>query len=610
MTAVKPQPAVLIVDDDPNLCKSLARILKQDGYRIDVANSAAETLNRESWSEYFAILVDRKLPDSNSDELLRRIKELAQDAAVMVITGHADLKDSLQAIRLGAADYLLKPINPDHLRMRLHGFAELKRTREEIRERDAQIEFMVNNLPAGAAYVDLKTDQVLVNKWVVELTGYSDEELADRDAWFQLLFGEKSSEYRTAYEYDRTKGLVPPRLVNVRTKTGKLLIAEFSGYRYDNHEVWLINDVTERQRYEEQLRQQRDFSDRILETAQVIILVLDEQGRIIRFNKFMEELSGYSLEDVQNQSWFDVFIPDCDQAGIQRLFNRLASGENVAGHVNPIQTKSGQLRQIAWWGKSLRDEENDVINVLSIGHDVTDLQSIQSQLVQSERLAAIGEMIAGLAHESRNALQRARACLDMLALDLTDQPRQMDLTRRIETSLDELQRLYEEVRGYAAPIQLSLGRCQLQDVWETAWQHVTEANQDRSVTLQTELDLAVTECVIDRLRIEQVIRNIFENAFAAAPPEGVMTLRAFETEIDGEPAIAIQIADDGTGIHMENPDHVFEPFFTTKQKGTGLGLAISKRIIEAHHGTIRVAATSAEGATIEIVLPRHQSNGY
>lgn len=606
MTAIGVQPAVLIVDDDPNLCKSLARILKLDGYRIDVANSAAAALDRESWDEYFAILLDRKLPDSNSDEMLRQIKKFAPDAAVMVITGYADLESSLSALRLGAADYLLKPVNPEHLRARLKGFAELKRTRDDIRERDSQIQFMVDNLPAGAAYVDLKTDQVLVNKRVVELTGYSDEELADRDAWFHLLFGEKSSEYRASYESKSIRGRGPTRLVHVRTKAGRPLIAEFSGYRYDNHEVWLINDVTEREHFEAQLREQRDFSDRILETAQVIILVLDPAGRIIRFNKFMEDLTGHRLEDVCNQSWFDVFIPESDRENIQQLFQRVISGENVVGHVSPITTKSGQIRQVSWWGKRLEDDEQSVTNVLSIGHDVTDLQSIQGKLVQSERLAAIGEMITGLAHESRNALQRARACLDILALDLADQPDQMDITRRIETALTELQRLYEEVRGYAAPVQLSLGQCLLEDVWQTSWQHVTEATQELSATLQTDVQLQDTSCIVDRLRIEQVIRNVLENAVSVSSG-GVISLKAFETEIDARPAIGLQITDQGSGIELEDPDRIFEAFFTTKQRGTGLGLAISKRIIEAHCGSIRVAASTAEGTTIEIVLPRQLS---
>ncbi len=603
MTEDGPQPAVLIVDDDTNLCKSLARILKQDGYRIDLANSASEALGRERWSEYFAILLDQKLPDSNSEELLRGIKELAPDAAVMVITGYADLESSLQAIRLGAADYLLKPVNPDHLRARLHWFAELQATRAEVRERDAQMEFMIDNLPAGAAYVDRRTGSIRVNRRIEEMTGYSAAELANQDSWFVAMFRERSEEHKEADEKERQKGFANPRLVNVQTKGGMSIIAEFSGYLYDNHEVWLITDVTERQHYEAQLRQQRDFSDRILETAQVIILILDPEGRIVRFNRFMEELSGYRLEDVQGQSWFDVFLPDANRAKIRQLFDQVKTEQDVAGHVNPILTKSGQVRQIAWWGKTLFDEADNATNVLSIGHDVTDLQNIQDQLVQSERLAAIGEMITGLAHESRNALQRARACLDILSLDLADHPAQIDLTKRIETALDELQRLYEEVRGYAAPVQLSLGRCQLQNVWETSWQHVIEANQDLSVTLKTDVHVPDTECDIDRLRIEQVIRNIMENAVAVSP-DGVIALEAFNTEIEGKAALKIRITDQGPGIDLKDPGRIFEPFFTTKLKGTGLGLAISKRIIDAHHGTIRVAATSSEGATIEIVIPR------
>ncbi|QDT31842.1 PAS domain S-box protein [Thalassoglobus polymorphus] len=610
MTQIASPHAVLVIDDNQKLCKGLARILKLDGYRVDIANSASAALDREEWQHYFAILVDRKLPDSTLTELLPQIIAQAPEAAVMVITGYADLESSLQAIRLGASDYLLKPIDPDQLRARLRRFVELREARDEVRMRDEQVQFMVDNLPAGAAYVDLKSNLVRVNRRVEELTGYSDAELSDRDAWFRILFGERKDEYQAAYENARTTGLSQPWLVDLVTKNGRKMIVEFSGYRYDNHEVWLINDVTERQQYEEQVRKQRDFSDRILETAQVIILILDREGKIVRFNKFMEVVSGFQLEEVRDQNWFELFIPDSSEEQIRESFDRVILGAEIEGNVNPIRTKSGLLRQIAWWGKPLRDADGEITAVLSIGHDVTDLMNIKSQLVQSERLAAIGEMITGLAHESRNALQRARACLDMLSLDLVEQPAHMDLTHRIKEALNELQRLYEEVRGYAAPIQLSLGPCRLKDIWEAAWQHITEAMEDRPIVLQAHDDLPEILCVVDRLRIEQVFRNVLENAAAASPPESVVTLKSEACEYKNAPAIRVQISDNGPGIEHQDPNHIFEPFYTTKQKGTGLGMPISKRIVEAHHGEIYVAANTSKGATIEIVLPCKQPNPY
>lgn len=608
MPDCKPDFAILIVDDDPGIRSSLSRILRQDGYRVDQAESAAEALSLESWQDYFAILLDRRLPDGLVDQLLPEIVAKAGDAAVLVITGYADLESSLAAIRAGAADYLLKPVDPDALRVRLKMLADLKFTRDEVRKRDEQVQFMIEHLPAGAAYVDNQTGGLLINRTVEKMTGYSDDELPDRDSWFRTLFGKRGEEYRQQYEVDRQDLFPETRVLKVLTKDGREILTEFSAYQYDEHEVWMVQDVTERIRMQEEIRQQRDFSNRLLETAQVIILVLDPEAKIVRFNQFMQELSGYHLNEVIGRDWFDTFITKSETEEVQDLFNRLVAGEEVRGHVNAILTRDGRERQIAWWGNPLYDSDGNVTEMLSIGHDITDLREVQDKLVQSERLAAIGQMIAGLAHESRNALQRAQACLDMLSLDLSEQPRQIELTQRIETALTELRRLYEEVRSYAAPLKLSLGRCDLAEHWRVSWQHILQTHESDSVSLVEELSDVKTVCMADCHRIEQVFRNVLENAVSASPRRGTVTVACVETELDGHPALKVSIRDEGPGLTPEQQARIFEPFYTTKQKGTGLGMPICQRIVNAHDGTIEVSSPKEGGAVVTITIRRDNNH--
>lgn len=595
--------SVLIVDDDANMCRSLSRILKADGYQVEIAQSASQALERDDWSDFFAILLDRKLPDDSGDSLLKSVVERAPEAVIIIITGYADLNSSLEAIRAGAADYLLKPVDPDHLRLRLKHFADLKKARDASRTRDEQVRFMVENLPAGAVYVDIRTGRIRINRHLEQLTGYSAEELPDRETWIQKLLGPQGEECLKDDLNTSNLQNPQPHKVEVWPKHGPSLLMELTGYRYDDHEVWLVTDITERERYEEQLRTQRDFSEQILETAQVIILVLDTESRIVRYNRFMEELTGYALTEVIHKNWFDTFIPQADSTQIQLLFNRVLAGEEVHGHINSIKTKSGKLKEIAWWGRVLKNKAGEATAVLSIGHDVTAFRDIQSKLLQAERLAAIGEMIAGLAHESRNALQRARACVDVLSLDLEENSSQTELTSRIASALTELQRLYEEVRNYAAPVQLSLGNYSLREIWQNAWGHLADSHLSKSVELK-EIDIcAETSCIVDRLKIEQVFRNVLENAIAASPENSTIEIRVSPTTLNSQSALLISIKDFGEGLHTEQPEQIFEPFYTTKQKGTGLGMAITKRIIDAHHGTIRVVSEPQQGVTMEFVLP-------
>jgi len=124
-----PDFLVLVVDDDPDTRSNLCDILELDHYRIETAGTAAEALERNDWSRVSAILLDRRLPDSNAEELLPRLRQLAPDTAILIVTGYADLHGAIAALQQGAADYILKPINPDALRASLARLVERRRLR-------------------------------------------------------------------------------------------------------------------------------------------------------------------------------------------------------------------------------------------------------------------------------------------------------------------------------------------------------------------------------------------------------------------------------------------------------------------------------------------------
>jgi signal transduction histidine kinase len=236
-----------------------------------------------------------------------------------------------------------------------------------------------------------------------------------------------------------------------------------------------------------------------------------------------------------------------------------------------------------------------------------ELRDAQLRLIQSERLAAIGQMVTGLAHESRNALQRSRACLDMLDLDLDSQPEQKDLIRRIRSALVELQTLYEEVRSYAAPIQLGKTRHILSELCLQTWSNLEDQSKDLRVALSIDCDNCPA-IYCDPDKISQVLRNIFENALFVSPKGSTVHVVCKEIKNGRSSAIRVVIADCGPGLDEEQRQRIFDPFFTTKTKGTGLGMAISRRIIEAHDGRIYVGGdelrpATASGAVIVVELP-------
>ena len=221
---------------------------------------------------------------------------------------------------------------------------------------------------------------------------------------------------------------------------------------------------------------------------------------------------------------------------------------------------------------------------------------------QAERLAAIGEMAAGLAHENRNAMQRMQACLEMLALEVQDRPEALDLLNRMQAAQDRLHRLHEEVREYAAPIVLNCEPVLLDHVVCEAWRHLETAWSAR--TVQFRCCAEPVAVYLDRLAVESVFRNIFENSLAACRDPVEIEVQSGPAMLNGRTATEIVVRDNGPGLNPQQQRRIFEPFYTTKTQGTGLGMAISRRLIEAHGGRLAARAAPAGGAEIVIILPR------
>jgi signal transduction histidine kinase len=192
----------------------------------------------------------------------------------------------------------------------------------------------------------------------------------------------------------------------------------------------------------------------------------------------------------------------------------------------------------------------------------------------------------------------------MLALLVRDRPEALDLIDRIQNAQDHLHTLYEDVRGYAAPIQLDKAPCDLKQVWREAWSHLESARAAKQAELIEDADRVDLRCIADPFRLGQVFRNILDNALAAGSSPVVVEVRAQEHQLQGQPAIRIAIRDDGPGIPPDRRARVFDPFFTTKARGTGLGMPIARRIVEAHGGRISIGNGEQPGATFLITLPR------
>lgn len=236
--------------------------------------------------------------------------------------------------------------------------------------------------------------------------------------------------------------------------------------------------------------------------------------------------------------------------------------------------------------------------------NLEELHRMQESLLQSERLAAIGQMITGLSHESRNALQRSLAALEMLSKRVKDNEQAILLLDEARQAQKDLQQVYEGVRDYAGPINLERRSTSMRSAWKMAWEETSLLRQGRDVQLVEQIDGIDLACEIDEFRVAQIFRNLIENSIAACQDPVIITIRCADVNEKDSSYLRVDVCDNGPGLTPEQQARIFEPFFTTKTKGTGLGMSIVRRIVDAHGGQVWLEPDFGRGVTVTCIFPR------
>ncbi|WP_197231040.1 sensor histidine kinase [Novipirellula artificiosorum] len=225
----------------------------------------------------------------------------------------------------------------------------------------------------------------------------------------------------------------------------------------------------------------------------------------------------------------------------------------------------------------------------------------QQRAAQAERLAAIGQVVASVAHESRNALQRILAHVELIEEHVGGDSEIMVDLHAIRSAAGSLTQMCEELREFSGELHLDLQLCSLEELIAACWDSLQQHPRQRESRLR--VDVANISLWIDPLRMDQVLRNLLENSLTALDRPVSIRAHAVECRSQGVDVVQLTLSDNGPGFLPQNLDKVFEPFFTTKQRGTGLGLAICKRIVESHGGSIAIGDADSSGATVIITLP-------
>ncbi len=355
------------------------------------------------------------------------------------------------------------------------------------------------------------------------------------------------------------------------------------------------------------------------------VFIEDFYAEIVRHPRIAKVITGGDLQiarlKVSLSKWLNELLAgDYDNAYVQRRWQVGYRHVEIGLDQTYVSVAHGRLRMQMHCilMEELKQQPEKLSQCLVTLHKLLDLDLAliaaayeaelqirqKTQAKQDERLATIGQMITGLAHEARNALQRMRASTESLELELeTNTEVQQDLTR-LSVAQDDLTRLLTEVQNYAAPIVLEREEINLQQIVEQAWESLSRQRQARQVELHLNIPDHCLTGYYDPFRLQQLLRNFFENSLAACSDPVAIRCSVTTLTHEDQPAIELRVQDNGPGLSESARLHVFEPFFTTKSKGTGLGMAIASRIVEAHGGQLSLGPTGTAGADFRVILPR------
>ena len=366
-----------------------------------------------------------------------------------------------------------------------------------------------------------------------------------------------------------------------------------------------------RLRYQNAVERERAMLNTIVNAIPDALLSANLDREITHLSRSAIEMFGYHPEEVLGKKTRLLYA---DPSDFDRLLEeRFNTRVGDVLEVIEIQwrRKSGETFPGELVGATVRDDRGAPIGFLGMIRDITDrktaeaqLASSRDQLVKAERLAAMGQMVSAIAHESRNALQRIQVGVDVLRYEIEEDSEARDDLERITRAKTDLQHLHDELRSFAGPIQLHLVQGNLAEAWRQAWTNLQVSREGRDAQLIEQAKGVDLGCEFDSFRIEQVFRNLFENSLAACDDPVQITLSCRNVDIDGVRHVSVSVHDNGPGLPEDIGSRVFEAFHTTKTKGTGLGMAIAKRFIEAHGGTIEVGDARRGGAEFVIALPQ------
>jgi len=496
---------LLLIDDEPDILRVLTMSLKADGYDVVSAPNGAEGIAVFEKEKPDIVITDIKMPGMDGIAVLKKVKALNADTEVIIITGHGDIENAIEALKHGASDFINKPVRDEALAI------ALGRARERF---------------------DIK---------------------------------QQLKEYTTDLE----------RKVDEATR---------------------------------ELRRRSNFQINLIRSSNDGIIATDKDLKIVIYNLTAKRIFGYTPSETINKMQATELFPAELAADLQAALNGKNDIKNLAWRETTIASKDGENIPVRFSGTILL-ENDQAVGTVAFFQDLREIKRLEKELLKSERLAAIGQTVAGLAHGIKNILHGLKGGSYLVDIGI-----QKDESEKLKKGWDMIKRnigrtsnLVLDLLSYSKEREPEFETCLPNQIVDDVCALLQDKARENNVKLDKDFDDSIGEVLMDPNSVHEVLLNLMSNAVDAClfDEETSKNFRVdLKTTHEKDNVIKFEISDNGIGMDEEVIRKLFTSFFSTKgHRGTGLGLMVTRKLIEEHSGTIDVESKPGKGTTVTVRLP-------
>ena len=496
---------LLLIDDEPDILRVLSMSLKADGYNVFTAQNGAEGIAVFEKEKPDIVITDIKMPGMDGIEVLKNIKELNVDTEVIIITGHGDIENAIEALKHGASDFINKPVRDEALAI------ALGRAREKF---------------------DIK---------------------------------QQLKEYT----------------IDLERK---------------------VADATR------ELRRRSSFQINLIRSSNDGIIATDKDLKIVIYNPTAKEIFGYTPSETIDKMHASDLFPAELSADLQAALSGKNHIKNLAWRDATITSKAGENIPVRF-SSTILQENNQPVGTVAFFQDLREIKRLENELLNAERLAAVGQTVAGLAHGIKNILHGLKGGSYLVDIGI-----KKDESEKLKKGWDMIKRnigrtsnLVMDLLSYSKERQPEFEACLPNQIADDVCALLEDKARGNNVKLVKHFDDAIGEVSMDPNSVHEILLNLMSNAV-----DGCLfdedTSKNFQvdlkTAIEKDNVIRFEIKDNGVGMDEEVINKLFTSFFSTKgHRGTGLGLMVTRKLIEEHEGTIDVKSEPGKGTTVTVRLP-------